>query len=63
MVADWDCIVRNLVWARDGRVKPGHDGGRRLVLHDAFAMERFYLGLAQAQPGRDDLVGVLAQHR
>ena len=50
------------------RVKPGDfgpamTGGRRLVLHDAFAMERFYLGLAQAQPGRDDLVGVLAQHR
>jgi hypothetical protein len=27
MVADWDCIVRNLVRVTDGRVKPGHDGG------------------------------------
>ncbi len=30
MVADWDCIVRKLAWAADGRVKPwvkpGHDG-------------------------------------
>src|SRR5579864_8370429 len=28
MVADWDCIVRNLVRVADGRVKPGHDGGQ-----------------------------------
>jgi hypothetical protein len=27
MVADWDCIVRNLVRVADGRVKPGHDVG------------------------------------
>jgi hypothetical protein len=27
MVADWDCIVRKLVWVADGRVKPGNDGG------------------------------------
>jgi hypothetical protein len=26
MVADSDCIVRNLVRVADGRVKPGHDG-------------------------------------
>jgi hypothetical protein len=29
MVAEWDCIVRKLVQARDGRVKPGHDEGER----------------------------------
>ncbi len=38
MVAEWDCIVRNLRRVADGRVKPVHDGGgksryfRRLVL-------------------------------
>ena len=26
MVAEWDCIVRNLVRVADGRVKPSHDG-------------------------------------
>jgi hypothetical protein len=40
MVAEWDYIVRKLVWAADGRIKsghmwpgpsPGHDGGRESV--------------------------------
>jgi hypothetical protein len=26
MVADWDCIVRNLLRVADGRVKPGRTG-------------------------------------
>ena len=39
MVAEWDCIVRNLLRVADGRVKPVHDVGgksryfRRLVLY------------------------------
>jgi hypothetical protein len=31
MVAEWVCIVRKLVRVADGRVKPGHDGGRESV--------------------------------
>ena len=32
VVADWDCIVRNLLRVTDGRVKPVHDvGGERLL--------------------------------
>jgi hypothetical protein len=31
MVADCDYIVRKLVRVADGRVKPGHDGGRESV--------------------------------
>jgi hypothetical protein len=30
MVADWHCIVRNLMWVTDSRVKPGHDDGSRV---------------------------------
>jgi hypothetical protein len=31
MVADRDYIVRKLVRVSDGRVKPGHDGGKESV--------------------------------
>ncbi len=34
-----------------------------LRLHDAFTMQRLYLGLTQAEPRCDDLIRVLAQHR
>ena len=43
MVADWDCIVRNLLRVADGQIKPSHDVGgdsryfRRLVLCAACA--------------------------
>ena len=32
MVADWDCIVRKLVWVADGRVKPDHDEVRTAMM-------------------------------
>jgi hypothetical protein len=32
MVADWDCIVRNLLRVADGRVKPVHDVGDERLL-------------------------------